>query len=315
MRRKRGVRLGTVVVLVGTALLLSGFGPGPASRAASVTPGCTQSTTPAVAKSSGSYLGPGNYDVKLSVGSRLRCLILYVPPNPPEKDRPLVLVFHGALDTAQSTEQGTDFEAVAESTGEVVAFLQGYGDSWNDGAGTPPAEKAHVDDLAFTSSAIVKIERLVAFDHKRIIAAGFSNGALMVQLIGCRMANVVELIVPVEGQLPVNVSKGCAPSTPVSVYEIHGLEDPLVPYKGGSFIGYGGGAITVLSAPASVARWAKLDGCAQKAVVTTPTSGIEMRTYRGCHHDSLVRLRTIDAGGHSWGNNIGELVAEAIPPQ
>ena len=195
-----------------------------------------------------------------------------MPPNPAVQDRPLVLVFPGARDTAESTEQSTDFEVVAATTGEVVAFLQGYGDSWNDDAGTPPAERAHVNDLAYTSAAITKLEGLVTFDHKRIVAAGFSIGALMVQLVGCRMASAVALIVPVEGQLPVNVSKGCTPSQPVSVYEIHGTDDAAIPYDGGTFIGYGGGAITVLSAPRSVARWATLDGCSVCARQGSPGS-------------------------------------------
>jgi polyhydroxybutyrate depolymerase len=223
------------------------------------------------------------------------------------------LVFHGARDTAKSTEQGTDFEAVAATTGEVVAFLQGYGDSWNDDAGTPPAVKAHVNDLAYTSAAITKLEGLVTFDHKRIVAAGFSIGALMVQLIGCRMASAFALIVPVEGQLPTGVSKGCSPSQPISVYEIHGTDDTAIPYRGGTFIGYGGGAITVLSAPRSVARWATLDGCASAPTTTTPSSGIQVRSFSSCERASNVRLRTIDDGRHEWGSDVGQLVAAAIP--
>jgi polyhydroxybutyrate depolymerase len=314
--RSLGVRLGTALVLLvsATVLLLSGFGS--SSAATSSTAGCSTGTTSAVVQhSSATHLGPGNYEVKLTVGHRLRCLILFVPPNPSVKNRPLVLVYHGALDTASSTEEGTDFEQIATSTGEVVAFMQGYGDTWNDDAGTTPAEKAHVNDLAFTSAAILKIERLVTFDHKRIVAAGFSNGALMVQLIGCRMANTITLIVPVEGQLPVKVSRGCTPSRPVSVYEIHGTDDTAIPYNGGTFIGVGGGAITVLSAPKSAARWAKLDGCSSTPVVTMPQSGIQLLKFKSCKGFSQVRLRTIYGGVHQWGSNIGQLVASAIPAQ
>jgi polyhydroxybutyrate depolymerase len=314
LRRSPNLRVGATLVLLlsATLLLLSGFGS--SSAATSSTAGCSTGTTSVVGQHAASArLGPGNYEVKLTVDHQLRCLILFVPPSPAVKNRPLVLVYHGALDTAASTEQGTDFEQIARSTGEVVAFMQGYGDTWNDDAGTTPAAKAHINDLAFTSAAITKIERLVTFDHARIVAAGFSNGALMVQLIGCKMANSIALIVPVEGELPVNVSKVCTPSRPVSVYEIHGTDDTAIPYNGGTFIGVGGGAITVLSAPKSAARWAKLDGCSSKPIASTPQSGIQVLTFSHCSDHSLVRLRTIYGGVHQWGSNIGQLVASAIP--
>jgi polyhydroxybutyrate depolymerase len=308
VRRARPFRLGAAVVLAVSASLLVLGGVGTGSAATSSTAGCATGTTPATGK----HLGPGNYDVHLVVDKQVRCLILYVPPNPPAMQRPLVLVYHGALDTASSTEQSTDFQSVASSTGEVVAFMQGYGDTWNDGAGTTPAEKAHINDLAFTAAAITKIEQLVNFDNRRIVAAGFSNGALMVQLIGCRMANSIALIVPVEGELPVNISKTCSPSRQVSVYEVHGTDDTAIPYNGGTFIGVGGGAITVLSAPKSAARWAHLDGCAPTPTATTPLSGIQLLTYTKCK-GSVVRLRTIYGGVHQWGSNIGQLVASVIP--
>jgi polyhydroxybutyrate depolymerase len=310
--RTTRLRLGTAVALVvsSTVLLLSGFGT---SSAASPAAGCSTPSTTDLAQGATSKLGPGNYEVKLTVDHRLRCMILYVPPGAPVTNRPLVLVYHGALDSAASTEEGTDFEAVAASTGEVVAFMQGYDDTWNDDAGTTPAAKAHVNDLAYTSASITKLERIVSFDHRRIVAAGFSNGALMVQLIGCKMANAVALIVPVEGQIPVNVARTCTPSRPVSVYEVHGTDDTAIPYGGGTFIGVGGGAITVPSAPRSAAIWASLDGCASKPVVTSPASGVQLQTYGGCRNSSIVRLRTIVRGVHQWGSNIARLISEVIP--
>lgn len=312
MPRSRGLRVVAAAALVvsTTLLLLSGFGS--SSGASSPTAGCSSGTTSTVSQGS-SHLAPGNYEVKLTVDQLQRCFILFVPPNPAATNRPLVLVYHGALDTAASTEQGTDFEQVARSRGEVVAFLQGYEDTWNDDLDSTPASKAHINDLAFTSATITRIERLVTFDHKRIVAAGFSNGALMVQLIGCKMANAVALIVPVEGQLANKISAGCAPSRPVSVYEIHGTHDTAIPYWGGTFIGVGGGSITVPSAPKSAARWAQLDGCSSHPSTTTPLSGIQLTKYGSCKDRAAVQLRTIEGGDHQWGSNIAQLVASVIP--
>jgi polyhydroxybutyrate depolymerase len=249
---------------------------------------------------------PGDHVVGITVDGLSRSFILHLPPAPAVANRPLILVFHGAGDSDLSTARGTDFEKVADQHGEVVAFLQGYADTWNEGAGHTPAEQAHVNDVAFTSAVIAKIETLVTFDHQRIVAAGFSNGALMVEYLGCRLAEQLILIVPVEGELPVSVSANCAPSRPVSVYEIHGTADSVIPYGGGPFHGIGGGT-TVLSAPASAARWATLDHCSGTALVAGTSVD-----YASCRGGATVTLDTIAGGSHQWGANIGVLVTAAL---
>jgi polyhydroxybutyrate depolymerase len=256
-------------------------------------------------------MSPGDHVVSITVDGRARSFIVHVPPSPPIANRPLILVFHGAEDSDQSTAKGTDFESVADQFGEVVAFLQGYDDTWNEGAGHTPAEQAHVDDVAFTAAVIAKIEALVSFDHSRIVASGFSNGALMVEDLGCRLAPELSLIVPVEGELPASVSATCSPLHPISVYEIHATADAVIPYGGGPFDGVGGGT-TVLSAPSSVARWAALDHCSPTATVSSRTNGITLTGYAKCDGNATVTLRTIEGGSHQWGASIGLLVTEAL---
>lgn len=256
-------------------------------------------------------LSPGDHTITVTVGTRTRTYILHVPPNPPVARRPLILVFHGADDTAANTIQETDFEQVADQDGELVAFLQGFNDTWNEGAGDSAAALAHINDVAFTLATINSIEGLVTFNHARIAATGFSNGALMVEDLGCRLAQKLALIVPVEGQLPVSVSKTCAPARPISVYEIHGTGDTAIPYGGGPFVGVAGGT-TVLSAPGSVARWAHLDGCTRSAV-TTPSSGVKLTSYSHCRNGAKVTLETLIGGVHQWAQYMGETVNQAWP--
>jgi polyhydroxybutyrate depolymerase len=156
-----------------------------------------------------------------------------------------------------------------------------------------------------------QIERHYAIDRTRIAAAGFSNGALMTELLGCRLANRITLVVPVAGPLPVSVSPGCRPGRPVSVLEIHGTADQSIPYGGGPFPGVGGGT-TVLSAPASAARWAALDGCATEAQTTGAGTATVAATYSRCRGRVTVQLRSIQGGTHSWGPGIGGIVASFL---
>ncbi len=257
-------------------------------------------------------LAAGDYTMSVTVGSMVRTLILHVPPGAPVANRPLMLVYHGNLDTAANTVNETNFEQVSNTTGDLVAFLQGYDDSWDNIVGSSPAVKANIDDVGFTVAAINAIESVAPFDQHRVAATGFSAGALMVEYLGCVLANKLAVIVPVEGELPVSISSSCAPSQPISVYEIHGTGDTAIPYWGGYFHGVYGGT-TVLSAPASVARWAQLDGCATTPTKSHPSSSIMLTSYASCKSGASAVLRTIFGGQHVWGSNIGQLVAQAIP--
>ncbi len=315
MRRRLAHVAWAAAVAISSSLTLVACGAGASTASNAADAGClvpggnvitvTKSTPPA-------HLAPGSHVLVMTAAGFTRCLLLYIPQTS-VANRPMVLVYHGATDTAAYTASITDFESVANSTGEDVAFLQGYQNTWNDGAGATAAERAHVNDVAFTSVAIGALQKLVAFDHQRIVAAGFSNGALMVQYLGCRLASHLVLIVPVEGQLPTNVSSACTPSRPVSVYEVHGTSDSAIPYWGGTFHGVDGAVITVLSAPKSVQRWAALNGCKPNPLVTQPSRSVQLATFGFCRSGRLVVLRTIFGGVHQWGQNIAQLAANATP--
>jgi polyhydroxybutyrate depolymerase len=255
-------------------------------------------------------LSPGDHWISLTVGGIARGLILHVPPNPAVPNRPLLLIYHGLTDTAESTEQGTDFSQVADQTGEVVAFLQGYDDSWDSQTGWTPAALAHINDIAYTTAVIAKLKGVVPFDHQRVVAVGFSNGALMVEDLGCKIARQLEYVVPVEGELGATMSASCRPARPISVYEIHGTADTSISYNGGPILGH---ETVVLSAPKSVARWAHLDRCARTPTTTYTSTTIKLTTYSKCANHASVTLRTIIGGVHQWEWDIGAVVASLTP--
>jgi polyhydroxybutyrate depolymerase len=250
-------------------------------------------------------------------GGLVRTYLLYVPPGDGPRHRlPLVLVYHGAYDTAANIANETGLLTLAEQRHNmIVAFLQGYEDSWNDDAGDPPAEAHNVDDIAFTKAVLAQVESSHFVDMRRVVATGISNGAIFVELLGCRAAANLTLTVPVEGQMAPTFSRNCRLSKPMSVYEIHATADPAIPYAGGTFGGYGG-PVTVLSAHASVARWAKLDKCGP-APSTTTTPGNVFTKYTGCRSGVTVTLRTVEGGAHVWppgfATSLSRLVA-SLPP-
>lgn len=267
----------------------------------------------AVAATPPRALSPGDHVETLTVGHLERTFILHVPPGRSLARRPLILVFHGRDTTALATERGTDLAAIGDRTGEVVAFLQGVDDSWNEQASgsTTPAARGRVNDVGYTVAVIARIERTIGFDHRRIIAVGFSNGAEMVEDLGCKLAGTLAQVVPVEGQLPRTTAATCRPTRAISVYEIHGTADTAIPYGGGPINGRG---IVVLSAPRSIARWAQLDRCAPTPSTSRLGATIRLTRYAPCGRRVGVTLRTIVGGVHEWPSDIGEVVTAALPP-
>ncbi len=248
----------------------------------------------------------------VTAAGRLRTYLLYVPPGDTSKHRlPLVLVYHGAYDTAENIAGETGLLSYAEQHHNmIVAFLQGYEDSWNDDAGNPPAEADHVNDVAFTEAVLNRVESSHYVDMHRVAATGISNGAILAELLGCRAAAYLTLTVPVEGQMSPAISSSCRPSKPIFVYEIHATSDPTIPYDGGTFGGYGG-PVTVLSAHASAARWAQVDKCKARPSTRRSTTNI-FTTYTHCKSGVTVTLQSIQGGSHDWPPGFAMLMSRLV---
>lgn len=250
--------------------------------------------------------------VGLVSGGHRRSYLLYVPSGDSPRHRlPLVLVFHGALQTASIAASQSGLLRIDQRRHDMIlAFLQGYRDTWNEGAGATPAAQAGINDVAFTASVLRRIESRHYVDPQRVVATGFSNGALLTELLGCRLASQITLIAPVEGQLPTSVADGCSPAAAESVYEVHATADPTIPYGGGWFDGVGGGT-SVLSAPASAARWAALDHCSAQPQ-SSGSGSLSLSSYGGCKDGVTVTLATIEGGQHQWPNGFGATLVKAI---
>jgi polyhydroxybutyrate depolymerase len=252
--------------------------------------------------------------VTVQSGGHARTYLLYVPPGDTSTHRlPLVLVFHGAGDTASHTVDETDLPSIAQQNHSMIlVFPQGYGNSWNEGTGGTPAAKAGINDVAFVDTILNRVEQNYAVDPHRVIATGFSNGALLTEYLGCAIARRLTMIAPVEGELAQATSAKCRPAAPMSVFEVHGTADSAIPYRGGAFTGIGGvPGPPVLSAPDSVARWANLDRCTGKPTSKT-TGQVTFATYGSCANDVTVTLATVNGGQHAWPSGYGPTLANEI---
>lgn len=245
---------------------------------------------------------------QMAMEGRTREYRLHVPPaSAPAKKRPLVLIFHGGGDSARGMERLTRFNELADREGFLALYPEAVGHQWNDGRWVKSlrSQREGVDDVAFVRALIHLMQRDYQADPSRTYATGFSNGAIFCHHLAIRLADQLAAIAAVGGGIAEPETGGRPPSSPVSVFIIHGTRDPLVPYKGGP-VDHGSGG-RVISINDTLRCWLQWDGCRRP-----PTSGllpdlepadhciVRWTRWRGARNDSEILLYSILGGGHQW---------------
>ena len=256
----------------------------------------------------------------IAAGGLVRTYLLHLPAGGVIPHVPLVLAFHGAGGTGAGMRRLTGFAARADRAGIIVAYPDGVRRRWNDGRRSIPAP---VDDVAFVRQLIDTLSRRYGVDPARVYATGISNGGLLSERLGCDLALRIAAIAPVAANMPADIAPACRPARPVSVIQINGTADPLVPYGGGEIarpLGLGPGG-TVLSTTESVALWVRRDACpGRPEPVAVPPRAMPDGTkvtrlvYSGCAAGAAVALYTVDGGGHTWPNGPQFLPVARVGP-
>lgn len=239
-------------------------------------------------------------DVSVTVDGRT--LTLHTPPGyDPERAVPLVVGLHGY--TSNSTELASYFglRLASDRRGFLLALPEGLtnpkGDQyWNAlEGGCCDFYSAGTDDSTWLSHVVSALTA----DHEvsRVAVVGHSNGAFMAHRFACDHADQVDAIAALAGLLTDDLAT-CRPSRPVTVVQLHGDADDVVPAHGGAHMS---------SALGTAQAWADLDGCDPTPRDGTPLDlvgdldGAEttVRAWdQGCRDGSSVRLWTIAGGGH-----------------
>ncbi len=229
----------------------------------------------------------------LQVGGLQRTYSVHVPPGAVTG---LVINLHGAGQTGRDQETFTNYDAVADRYGFVVAYPDGVDMSWADGRGGSVPERQGVDDVGFLSTLITQLTNEYGVSPGRVFVTGMSAGGFMAQRLACDRADLVAAVVSVAGTLGATVP--CAPSRPVSVLAVHGDADPVVPFGGGPMVGRGGPSV-IVSAPELVNRWRAIDGC------PPPVDSPGRSSATGCADGTAVEFVILGGGGHVWPTGFG----------
>jgi polyhydroxybutyrate depolymerase len=132
-------------------------------------------------------VGPKTYKNTLNIrvlGAR-RTYLVHIPSDyNPQKQLPLVVVIHGAFDTAKGMEKFSGFSDLADKEKFIVMYPNGIGilgffQHWNAGHCCGKAASDNVDDVGFLAAAIEDVSARLKIDAARIYMVGFSNGGMM----------------------------------------------------------------------------------------------------------------------------------------
>jgi polyhydroxybutyrate depolymerase len=241
-----------------------------------------------------SALPSGDFPDGLTFGGLQRTYQVHVPAG---LDHPagLVINLHGAGATGSGQAALTNYDAVADQHGFVVAYPDGIDLSWADGRGASIPDRQGVDDVGFLVALVDRLSRDYGIAPGRVFATGMSAGAFMATRLACERADIVSAIAPVAGTL--GTAFPCAPSRPVSVLEVHGTADPVVPFGGGTMLGRGGYS-DIVAAPAMAQRWRGLDGCPGPGEDVSGT--VRRFIATGCAGGTEVAFVQVNGGGHTW---------------
>jgi polyhydroxybutyrate depolymerase len=232
---------------------------------------------------------------------------------------PLVIGLHPSGGSGAALDQDTGLGVAATAKGFAVIFPDGGiraetgdGHFWNipgvplvSGDAVPSGTR---DDVRFLADIIDYVVKNNCVDPRRIYVTGFSGGARMSSMVGCRLADRVTAIAPVAG-LRAGRAAGpeftepdagdCHPSRALAVLALHGTDDPTNPFPGGGGLRWG------YSVERAAARWAALDKCGSTPAHEKASAHVTRLRYSACNADSEVLLYEIQlprdqGGGHIW---------------
>lgn len=145
---------------------------------------------------------------------------------------PLVLMLHGHGESPESFRDMSHFEEKANALGYAVVYVSGSvnaGDpvkisGWNSGIYTEGNK-----DVEFLVSLAQYLQKTYSFDTERTYAAGFSNGAFMTHRLAMEASDTFAAVVSVAGKMPKQIWEVRNEKNNVSVLQITGAKDDVVP--------------------------------------------------------------------------------------
>jgi polyhydroxybutyrate depolymerase len=225
--------------------------------------------------------------------------ILYVPASyTGDEAVPLLCNLHAVGSNGQQQMEFGDFRPIADRDGFLVAHPNGtdipFGDrGWNTGPSDDP------DDVGFIAAMIDAIAAEYSIDRERVYATGMSNGGFFSHHLAGLLSDEIAAIASVAGTMFQNMVDVYDPVHPTPVMQIHGTEDPVVPYDESLF--------PYLTVAEVLQYWVDYNNCNPTPIVTqvpdiNPDNQftVEHFAYEDGDNGVTVEHFKVIGGTHAW---------------
>lgn len=265
-------------------------------------------------------LAAGDSTQTIQVGSTMRTYLLHIPASYTGKTSvPLVVDFHPFLnflpgDPGAYQKANSGYEQLSDQEGFIVAWPEGIDSAWNmpnpQGVATCCTEDHTVDDVGFAKALVAKMKQDACVDPKRVYATGYSNGGGITQILACQAADIFAAVAPASFDL-ITQAAPCTPSRPITEIAFRGLNDPVVPYAGGTPpappSSYTLTPVTFLGAEGTFTKWSQLDDCPGSPATAPGNGDWDCQTYPPCKAGVEVTL----CSGHTANKSDGHVEGDA----
>jgi polyhydroxybutyrate depolymerase len=224
---------------------------------------------------------------------------------------PLVVVLHGAFDTADGIERISGFSQLADQHNFIALYpngigILGYLQHWNAGHCCGKAAADKTDDVGFLTQVIEDAGARLAVDRGRIYMTGFSNGGMMVHRFAAERGDLLSAAAPLAasaGGRPDDQTPEWSipePVRPLPLLVMHGLADAYVPFDGGT----SSARATVRqywSVEKSLAIWRQRNQCQALPVTHDERqSTVHITAWQACSQGADIVLYTLKGWDHDW---------------
>ena len=227
------------------------------------------------------------------------------------KPHPLVVVIHGAFDTAEGMEKFSGFSALSDREGFVALYpngvgIMGYLQHWNAGHCCGKAAKDNWDDVGFLAKAIADACARLNIDRSRIYMVGFSNGGMLAYRFAAEKGHLLAAAAPMAASIGGKPSEGepewriPEPGRPLSLIIFHGLADDDIPFEGGASQ-HRKSSRTYWPVSRSVDFWRQQNKCRSQLPDRHLNAGsVRVASWADCSDETEVKLVLIKNWGHVW---------------
>ena len=243
--------------------------------------------------------------------------VYYPDSYNPNEPLPLIMALHGYTSNGADCEsrfqlrQHVDSRRFIYFTPEGSTNSQGW-QYWNGTDACCDFDNSDVDDSGYLQTLISQISALLSVDTQRISSVGYSNGGFMSHRLACEAPETFASIVSIAGLNWQNPTQ-CPADEPVSVLQIHGTDDTIIPYSWGFNLG----------AESSARHWAAVGRCDTDPDLSLSNidlnpfiSGNETTraVWRNCNPGGVSELWSVWGGTHDFNyvSNLGAIILDWI---